>query len=280
MPSLGANTTYGGGGSSIRTTGGTALYGGGGRGDRGGGGGWLENAARQRVNQGLYGGSLENQARQLQLTEARRAARQARAPRMETRSSQTGMDSQMRRDQMRQSSAQTRMLEAQANAMTGPAPTKMNFGFNIIPGRTLDPMAMSGAQRQMYLPQSSSFNGIPTPSDTFRNARAQGEGEQAAQMGGIQQMLQLMAGAQPGYAVPSGGSSAPTVGGPGAGGGGGAPQGEASEANSPQGWFQPGPWASPGTAPARRYQSRRADEYAWGPPAGGARPDSNAWGPR
>ncbi len=204
---LGANTTYpGGDGSSIRTAGGTGIYAGG----RGrGGGGWLEAAARRRVGQQLEGGAIENQSRQFALTEARRGARQARAPKLESQYSQTGSNNLMRRNAMSMSNDAMAVSGAQRQAMMRPAPSRQMTGFNVIPCPTLDPFAMSGAQRQMFLPQGSSFNGIPTPSDTFGAARAQGEGEQAAQFSGIQQMLALMAGSQPGFMGTSPGYAGP-----------------------------------------------------------------------
>ncbi len=196
MPRLSASTTYPGGtGRSIRTTGGTALRGGGGYGGGPGGGGpggGLGRALGTAVSQRLRSGALENQARQLQLTETARGFRQARAPKLEAWDSQTGMNNEMRRQAMRQGAAQTQMLEAQANAATRLPPRKLQFGPNVIPGYIPDPNAMSGAQRQMFLPQESGFTGPPPPSDVFAANRASMAGQQEAQMGGIQQMMGLM----------------------------------------------------------------------------------------
>lgn len=44
---------------------------------------------------------------------------------------------------------------AQADAMSGRAPMKFNEGAGIVPGYSLDPNAMTGAQRQAFLPQGS-----------------------------------------------------------------------------------------------------------------------------
>lgn len=44
---------------------------------------------------------------------------------------------------------------AQLQALTNPAPTREVGGFNMITGRTLDPLKMNAMQRQMFLPQNS-----------------------------------------------------------------------------------------------------------------------------
>lgn len=256
MPGLGANTTYSGGGSQIRTTGGTSLFGGGGPGRRGGG--WLEDAARRRVNQQLRGGAIENQTRQFQLSEAQRASRQARAPRMETWDSQTGMDQAQRRHQMAMMQDERAQSAAQTRAMTGPAPMKMLFGPGIIPGRTLDPGAMSGAQRQMFLPGGSQMSQMDTPMEQGRRTYETARGQQRADMAGIQGLAQLMAGAQPGHMPPSLGGQY------GSGGSGSAAPGGGGGQN----WFRPGPWASPGTQTTRRYSQDRSPNRLFNPQYG------------
>jgi hypothetical protein len=186
MPGIGANTTYGPG-RNIRTQGDTMTRNSGGF----GGGGWGPLDAR--MNQMLHQGSIENQMRALQLEEARRAAKAARAPQLNSWSSQTGMDNQLRRDQMSMSADAARMSRAQADAAMRPAPTKMVFGPNVIPGRAMDPNAMSGIQRQMFLPQESKEIGAsPSQSGAFGAARGAQMGLQRAQQGGIQDMLAMM----------------------------------------------------------------------------------------
>jgi hypothetical protein len=54
-------------------------------------------------------------------------------------------------------------MAARNKAMAGPMPTKMLFGFNVMPGRTADPNAMNAYQREAFLPsQSMSSGGGPS----------------------------------------------------------------------------------------------------------------------
>lgn len=201
MASLfGAETTYPTQ-SRIRTTGTTGLPGPGGGG--GGGGFGLGGVMRKRAGQLLTRGGLENQAMRFQLEEAQRASQRARAPKLEAWDSQTGLEGFSRRHQMRQMGAQTRMLEGQEKAMSGAVPTRMMFGPGVIPGRTTDPLAMSGHQRQAFLPQGSQEIGVmPSPSAAFGAQRAAVGGQQAGELDAISRLYGMQ---QAGFA-PGGGA--------------------------------------------------------------------------
>ena len=63
--------------------------------------------------------------------------------------------------QMQQVALQDARAKLAAN--TGPAPTRMVTGANIIPGSTLDVDAMNGYQRQAFLPNESRYQGKGFP---------------------------------------------------------------------------------------------------------------------
>lgn len=204
MASLfGARTSYQGP-SQIQTVGSTGLWGGGGRGGGGGGGVNLAGIANRRAGQLLEQGSLENQAMRFQLTEAQRAAARARAPKLESWDSQTGLENFSRRHQMRQLGAQTRTAEAQSRAATQGPPMRRNWMPNdpMGGGYMPDVNAMSGAQRQAFLPQGSQFTGIPTSRDLFAGTRAQTAGQSAGELDAITRLSGMQ---QSGFA-PGGGA--------------------------------------------------------------------------
>jgi len=71
-----------------------------------------------------------------------------------------------------------RRLEIQKiQAATRPAPQKMLTGPQINPGWVDDPSAMSGIERQMYLPQGSSMTGGPTGTEQAAAQQYGGETE-------------------------------------------------------------------------------------------------------
>jgi hypothetical protein len=81
---------------------------------------------------------------------------------------------------------------AQSRAMTGAMPTRMAMVPGIVPGRTPDPMRMSGAQRQVFLPGGSQEIGTaPSGSAMFGAQRGQAAGQQAADEWGIARTLGL-----------------------------------------------------------------------------------------
>lgn len=201
---FGAQTTYPTRGQ-IQTVGSTGMYrgGGGGPGPGGGGGFNVGGLLGRRAGQLLQRGSLENQALEFQLSEARRAASRARAPRLETWDSQTGLENFSRRNQMRQMGAQTRMLEAQARAQTqGPPMRQAPMQGATSAGWMPDPNVMTGAQRQAFLPGGSEFTAMPTSSDMFSMQRAGAAGQSAGELDAIR----ALSGAQMAGFAPGGGA--------------------------------------------------------------------------
>lgn len=71
---------------------------------------------------------------------------------------------------------QRRAELARLQAMSGPAPTKLITGPQIIPGEVLDPLQMNSFQREAFLPGSSSMTGGPTGQE---QARSQSFGDEA-----------------------------------------------------------------------------------------------------
>ena len=235
-----ARATYPGGGSQTDVSGqGGIGYGG----SPYGGGGWLEDLAKRRALQQLAMG--EEQLNQMRAGSGPQLGAWDSPQGLANKSGRLGL--QMMQDQAAQSGAQTQ-------AMMGPAPTRMMFGPNVIPGRTLDPMAMSGAQRQMFLPQGSQEIGGPV-SDIERATYAQGRGQQRADMAGIQDVAGMMVGGQPGFAGSLGGGGGAPAGGGGSIGGGAPAAGPSGSAR----WFQPGPFSSPGVRPTPRYSPYSQD---------------------
>jgi hypothetical protein len=156
----------------------------GGGGPGGGGGFNLAGLANTRANQLLSKGSLENEMYRLQLqqakweaAEAKRAAAAARAPKFGARPADPNRN-------LRQAAEREQLLASmeQSKAMYQPPPTRMVFGPGVIPGPTLDVMRMSGAQRQMYLPQNSSEIGaVPSYSAASGMSRGNAAGAAAAE---------------------------------------------------------------------------------------------------
>lgn len=77
--------------------------------------------------------------------------------------------------------AQVGQAEAEAAAAQLPAPLRMVSGPGVVPGYTMDTLAMSGAQRQAYLPGGNSqiggFGQAPSPSELAFQDRLQAERE-------------------------------------------------------------------------------------------------------
>jgi hypothetical protein len=113
---------------------------------------------------------------------------------METAASQTGIGNQMNRLNLRNARAQTQMTEAQAAAARRAPPLKLQFGPGLKPGYMPDVTRMSGAQRQMYLPQQAGIGGFPAPSQTFASTRAAQAGQAAGEIDASSQYLSQMRG--------------------------------------------------------------------------------------
>jgi hypothetical protein len=196
MAGIGAVADYPGGGYRTRVGGSPGAAG-----TSGGIDDWLSAALRRKASQGLRAGNLENEFLEEQLDQARRAGRAARAPRLAAASSPLGIENQTRRFALQQARDAALQSGAQTRAMTGPAPTKMMFGAGVIPGRTLDPYSMSGAQRQMFLPQESAEIGGPI-SDIARAARAEEVGKGLGQFQTDARRRAMLAGVVPGFTGP------------------------------------------------------------------------------
>ena len=202
-----ASTTYPGGDSSTVTGSGPG-FGVGGGGGFGGMPDWLMQALQSKIAQEQAMGQeqlkmseLARMAQQFQLDQARKGTRG------QLQTHYMGDDNRNLRQAAERSALQAQM--AQSDAMVRPAPQKMLFGPGIIPGMTMDPGAMSGAQRQMFLPQNSSFMGIPTPMDIERGARAEASGTQQAEMQGAKGLASYLSGSTPGFMPPSQGWMGP-----------------------------------------------------------------------
>lgn len=183
-----ANTTYGPygmrttvGGPSVGTAGAPA------------GANWMSGLLARRAAQQIRQGDIENQLADLQLKQATRAYHH---PPVAPRPTPI----------QRQAADEAGLASiAQSRAQYAPAPTDWHFGPGATPAYagTMSPYMMTGAQRQAFLPGSSQITGGPTPSETFATQRAMGLGANAAQQGGIEDFLAMMAGSRPGFGMPS-----------------------------------------------------------------------------
>jgi len=242
MGSIGSSASYPGGGYRTEVSGSAgAGYGGSGGMDMG----WIMDLARRRAQQQLQSGGLTNDLLREQLEQARYAGKQSRSPKLESWNSQTGLDNATRKHQMQMMSDERAQSHAQTQAMTRAAPMKMQWGFNVNPGWMQDPNAMSGAQRQMFLPGEAGGLNIATPSDEGRSQYEQARGAGRA---GMENLDQLAASQySPGFGMkPSQGWNGP---------------------QSPMGMMQ------------RNDRSRELDEAAARQQKYGARPDAGLWNP-
>lgn len=144
-----ARATYPGGGFQTDVSG-TSGIGFGGGGSPFGDMGWLMELARRRAMQQLDAGDIQNQMLSSQAEGQDWQRRRMMGPQL------SGEYDPNRQGRIAAEREGLRAQQAQAQAMYQPAPTKMQWGFNMMPGRVMgDPHMMSGAQRQMFLPQAS-----------------------------------------------------------------------------------------------------------------------------
>lgn len=182
------------GGFRTRTSGAPGLnfdFGGG----RGGGMGWLEELARRRASQMMEGYGLQNDLLREQLEQTQWEGRRARGPQLATWDSPQGLENAARRAQISMMGDEKALSRARRQAMTGGPPMKMQFGPGVIPGYMPDVNAMSGVQRQIFLPGGSQEIGVqPSGSAMFAAQRGQAAGQQAADEWGVQRTAGLMQG--------------------------------------------------------------------------------------
>jgi hypothetical protein len=152
---------------------------------------WLMELARRRAQQELRAGGLQNDMMETQRDDMAYNSRQARAPKMETAFSGTGMDNTMRRNAMSMSNDQAAQSGAQTQAMTRAAPQQYTFSPGGVGGYTNDTQAMNAFQRQAFMPEQSSFGGTPSAADTFAMVSGQARGQQSADVAGISQTIGL-----------------------------------------------------------------------------------------
>jgi hypothetical protein len=151
--------------------------------------GWLMELARRRAMQQVDAGDIQNQMLASQAEGQDWQRRRMMGPQL------SGAYDPNRQGKIAAEREALLAQQAQAQAMHRPAPTKTLFGFNIMPGAQMaDPTQMSGAQRQMFLPQQSGFMGIPTPTESGRQQYQQARGQGLADFEGAQKIRRYLGG--------------------------------------------------------------------------------------
>lgn len=187
MASIQADYPDGGYRTRVSATPGVDLGGGGGLGDMG----WLMQLAKRRAQQKLRMGDFEYDM-------ATRARRDMYGPKLGTWDSPQGAANVANRTGISQARDAAAMSGATRRAATGGPPMKMTYSPGGLSSYMPDVNAMTGIQRQFFLPGGSGEIGGPV-SNIERGEFSASRGRQRGDLAGIMEVLALQAGATPGY---------------------------------------------------------------------------------